>query len=206
MMKTSRIRIAAASLLLVSQAAAFISLVSPSASWTRIDAAPSDDELLRNDGCDRRGFMARLVTLGTAASIASPTGAQATYSAYSRREEDWQRRVEKGEIQVSSAKALRQQLREIAPMNSERSKIFCPNGTTSNVSPLMENKCNDKLTMPSVFGRTEDAVGNSIPGFANRDGAAYRSAGVLVEDGTKTLQAIGGFPDYSRTVSNLGSR
>jgi hypothetical protein len=34
------------------------------------------------------------------------------------------------EIKVSSARELRAQLREIAPMNDDgRSKIFCPNGT-----------------------------------------------------------------------------
>lgn len=45
------------------------------------------------------------------------------------------------EIKISSARELRAQLREIAPMNSEGSKIFCPNGPSANVSPLMENKC-----------------------------------------------------------------
>lgn len=70
------------------------------------------------------------------------------------------------EIQFSSARDLKKQLREIAPMNSENSKVFCPNGPSSAVSPLMENKCGDRMATPSVFGRTEDIVGNSIPGFS----------------------------------------
>jgi len=28
----------------------------------------------------------------------------------------------------------------------------------------MENKCGDRLALPSVYGRTQDVVGNSIPG------------------------------------------
>lgn len=92
--------------------------------------------------------------------------AEASYSAYTRREEDWKQREEKGEIKISSARQLRAQLREIAPMNDEGSKIFCPNGASAAVSPLMENKCGDRLAMPSVYGRYDDAMGNSIPGFA----------------------------------------
>ena len=49
------------------------------------------------------------------------------------------------EIKYSSSRDLRAQLREIAPMNSEGSKIFCPNGPSANVSPLMENKCGGKF-------------------------------------------------------------
>ena len=33
------------------------------------------------------------------------------------------------------------------------------------VSPLMENKCGDRMAMPSVYGRADDAMGNSVPGF-----------------------------------------
>ena len=50
-------------------------------------------------------------------------------------------------------------------MNDEGSKIFCPNGSSAAVSPLMENKCGDRQALPSVYGRTEDNMGNSIPGF-----------------------------------------
>jgi len=96
------------------------------------------------------------------------------------------------EIKISSSRSLKAQLNEIAPMNSERAKIFCPNGPSSNVSPLMENKCGDRMAIPSVYGRTEDTVGNSIPGF---NGGYYPSVG----GGTGSLSAspdIGGFPSY----------
>ena len=35
------------------------------------------------------------------------------------------------DINISSARDLRSQLREIAPMNNEGSKLFCPNGESS---------------------------------------------------------------------------
>jgi hypothetical protein len=80
------------------------------------------------------------------------------------------------EIQYSNAAKLRAQLREIAPMNDDgRSKIFCPNGTSSAVSPLMENKCGDRQALPSVFGRTDDAMGNSVPGFGGPSPSALRA-------------------------------
>ena len=77
-------------------------------------------------------------------------------------------------------------------MNSEgRSKIFCPNGASANVSPLMENKCSDVLmAIPSVYGRSEDITGNSIPGFK---GGFYNS-GIESSSG---VQALGGFPEYN---------
>ena len=101
------------------------------------------------------------------------------------------------EIKYSSSRDLRAQLRDIAPMNSEGSKIFCPNGPSANVSPLMENKCGgtlvwcillhwqhitcrnlshntlfgwssiDRQALPSVYGRNNDIMGNSIPGFGS---------------------------------------
>jgi hypothetical protein len=74
-------------------------------------------------------------------------------------------------------------------MNNESNKLFCPNGPSSNVSPLMENKCGDRLATPSVFGRSQDIVGNSIPGFA---GGRY---GGLGESTSLTAEA-GGFPKY----------
>lgn len=102
--------------------------------------------------------------------------AVASYKAYARREEDWKERADKGEIQFSNAAKLRAQLREIAPMNDDgRSKIFCPNGTSSAVSPLMENKCGDRQALPSVFGRTDDAMGNSVPGFGGPSPSALRA-------------------------------
>ena len=73
------------------------------------------------------------------------------------------------EIKYSNAAQLRSQLREIAPMNDAGSKIFCPNGTSAAVSPLMENKCGDRQALPSVYGRSEDTMGNSIPGFGSAD-------------------------------------
>lgn len=63
-------------------------------------------------------------------------------------EKDWQERQEKGQINYKSAGDLRKQLREIAPMNTVDSKIFCPNGPSAAVSPLMENKCGDRLAIP----------------------------------------------------------
>jgi hypothetical protein len=68
------------------------------------------------------------------------------------------------EVKISTASSLRAQLRDIAPMNEE-TKIFCPNGASAAVSPLMENRCGDRQALPSVYGRSDDAMGNSIPGF-----------------------------------------
>ena len=74
-------------------------------------------------------------------------------------------------------------------MNTENSKVFCPNGPSSAVSPLMENKCGDRMATPSVFGRTEDIVGNSIPGF---NGGKYGGVG----SSTSLAGDVGGFPKY----------
>ena len=60
-------------------------------------------------------------------------------------------------------------------MNDAGSKIFCPNGPSAAVSPLMENKCGDRQALPSVYGRTEDAMGNSIPGFAGANASTLRA-------------------------------
>ena len=130
--------------------------------------------------------------VAAAAVSTSPRSASATYSAFTRREQDWQERLDKGEVQVSSARDLRRRLREIAPMNDEGSKIFCPNGPSSAVSPLMENKCGDREAIPSVYGRTQDVVGNSIPGFS---GGRYTSN---IQSGVSSNVAseIGGFPSY----------
>jgi hypothetical protein len=76
-------------------------------------------------------------------------------------------------------------------MNNEKSKIFCPNGPSSNVDPMMENKCSDRMALPSVYGRTEDIVGNSIPGFS---GGKYGSIGS--GSSTSLTAEVGGFPKY----------
>lgn len=92
------------------------------------------------------------------------------------------------EVQYSSARDLKRQLQEVAPMNVAKSQVFCPNGPSSAVSPLMENKCNDQMAMPSVFGRSDDILGNSIPGA---------TPGYI--GGTSSLRAgadTGGFPAY----------
>jgi len=96
------------------------------------------------------------------------------------------------DINVSTARDLRTQLREIAPQNTEASYKFCPNGPSAAVSPLMENKCGDRLATPSVFGRSEDIAGNSIPGLANgRLPSSVSGSGAL-----NTNPAVGGFPSY----------
>ena len=126
----------------------------------------------------------------------SPTApAHATYSAYTRREEDWQERRTKDEINFGTAKSLRTQLAEIAPQNTERSRIFCPNGPSAAVSPLMENRCGDQMATPSVFGRTEDVLGNSIPGFT--EGYSFSKA---------SGAEIGGMPEYGFTVTASGRK
>jgi hypothetical protein len=122
-----------------------------------------------------RAFGGGIVLVGSTISILAnnPEVSSASYTAYARREQDWEERKKEGAIEIKTARDLRKQLAEIAPMNNDaRSKIFCPNGQTANVSPLMENKCSDRLAIPSVYGRTEDAVGNSIPGF---NGGRYTS-------------------------------
>jgi hypothetical protein len=137
---------------------------------------------------------AALVTVGTFTSVVEPAGA--TYSAYSHREDDWQQRQKDGAVQFSSAASLRSQLREIAPMNASERRLFCPNGTPSAVSPLMENKCGDRLAMPSVYGRTEDTMGNSIPGFAG----GFYSSGMTSSaiSSSSSMADTGGLPSYSK--------
>ena len=54
----------------------------------------------------------------------------------------------------------------------------------------MENKCSDRLAAPSVFGRTNDVVGNSIPGF---QGSYKAGAG---SDSSYLMESVGGFPTY----------
>lgn len=142
----------------------------------------------------RNLLLAGVVSFGaTLALTSSPKAASASYTAFTQREEDWEKRKKTGDIQVSSARSLRKQLAEIVPENSEGSKIFCPNGMASSVSPMMENKCGEQEAMVSVFGRTEDSVGNSIPGFK---GGRFPSA---IPGNSGSLSAnpnVGGFPKY----------
>ncbi|KAL7512894.1 hypothetical protein ACHAXN_010036 [Cyclotella atomus] len=157
-----------------------------STSSIRLNAQPNNqhDEAsvsvsTRRNALQKSAGVAFSILLGgtTAASEAN-----ASYSAYTRREEDWKQREKNGDIKISSARELRAQLREIAPMNSEGSKIFCPNGPSANVSPLMENKCGDRLALPSVYGRNNDIMGNSIPGFGSVGAANAASISTLREE------------------------
>jgi len=148
------------------------------------------------DNSRRRAFETIFAgSIGVIGSLALPKEASATYSAYAAREKDWEERVEKGEIKITTARQLRQQLAEIAPMNSEGARIFCPNGPSAAVTPLMENRCSDiRMAAPSVYGRTTDVVGNSVPGF-NYNGAKSMPGG----SGQVMLSAdplIGGMPKY----------
>jgi hypothetical protein len=145
-------------------------------------------------------FTKNMLTVYMISSISSvalllltPLSASASYSAYAHREEDWQQRVSQNAIQVTTPKVLRDQLREIAPMNEERSRIFCPNGPSAAVSPLMENRCSDlRQATPSVFGRSDDVVGNSIPGFSKEWTSSIYSSSA----------DPGGLPEYGFTKSN----
>eukprot|EP00594_Rhizosolenia_setigera_P007293 CAMPEP_0178942554 /NCGR_PEP_ID=MMETSP0789-20121207/2062_1 /TAXON_ID=3005 /ORGANISM="Rhizosolenia setigera, Strain CCMP 1694" /LENGTH=192 /DNA_ID=CAMNT_0020621983 /DNA_START=61 /DNA_END=639 /DNA_ORIENTATION=- len=143
---------------------------------------------------DRRTMLSKgFGLLGISAALTGgPSEASASYSAYTNREKDWEARKASGDINISTARDLKAQLREIAPMNDEKSYKFCPNGPSSNVSPLMENKCGDKLAIPSVYGRTADITGNSIPGSA---ALASRYA---PSSGSGLSAEIGGFPAYPK--------
>jgi len=131
-----------------------------------------------------------LATSTLTVATAAPPPAAATYTAYTQREQDWEERIANGKVQVSSARSLRSQLKEIVPMNDESSKIFCPNGPSAAVSPLMENKCGDRQALPSVYGRTDDAMGNSVPGFK---GGKYESG---FGPSTLSAESVGGYPVY----------
>jgi hypothetical protein len=156
-------------------------------------SAENNDNLLENEQpTSRRKMMRNTMALFGATAMAAPRSAEATYSAYAAREKDWEERLGNGEVKVTSARQLRKQLIDIAPMNNEGQMMFCPNGLSSAVSPMMENKCGERLAMPSVYGRTQDIVGNSIPGF---DGGKYPGQ---IPGGVGTLNAAsaGGFPSY----------
>mmetsp|Transcript_22075 Transcript_22075/g.39334 ORF Transcript_22075/g.39334 Transcript_22075/m.39334 type:complete len:191 (-) Transcript_22075:209-781(-) len=149
---------------------------------------------LSAESCNRREafFGMAAAAMATVSAVVPVEPAAAKYSDYSRREKDWQERQAKGDVKYSSAKDLRKQLAEIVPQNSEGSKVFCPNGPSAAVSPLMENKCSDTLmALPSVYGRTNDSMGNSIPGF--QSGYDWSSN---VGASSSITSAVGGFPGY----------
>jgi len=108
-----------------------------------------------------------VAAFGVVTTLTTTQRANASYSAFTNREKDWEARQKSGEVKYSDARKLRADLLEVAPMNTSSSKIFCPNGPSSAVSPLMENRCGDRQATASVFGRTEDIVGNSIPGLTS---------------------------------------
>mmetsp|Transcript_11981 Transcript_11981/g.15624 ORF Transcript_11981/g.15624 Transcript_11981/m.15624 type:complete len:171 (+) Transcript_11981:345-857(+) len=140
---------------------------------------------------ERRTFLRNAfasIVVGTTIMGENVRPAEATYSAYTAREQDWEARKKSGDVKYSSARDLKSQLREIAPMNA-KGEIFCPNGPSANVTPMMENKCGDRLAMPSVYGRTEDIVGNSIPGFSKD-----YNFGSPTLTGSQTS-----FPEYEKT-------
>ena len=130
-------------------------------------------------------------TAFTSTIVGAPEPAAASYTAYVQREKDWDDRQKQGAVTFSNAKSLRAQLKEIVPQNSEGSKIFCPNGMSSAVSPLQENKCGDQLAMPSVYGRTSDVVGNSVPGV---QGGLQRYP--TTSSSQLSASDVGGFPKY----------
>eukprot|EP01082_Thalassiosira_pseudonana_P001835 g1448.t1 g1448 contig10:2113800-2114604(+) len=142
------------------------------------DGVSSSLDISRRSALQKSAAVAVSSLFGAAVVGGAVQPSEASYSAYLHREEDWANRAKSGEIQYSNARQLRSQLREIAPMNDEGSKIFCPNGPSAAVSPLMENKCGDRQALPSVYGRSDDAMGNSIPGFtsAGRGGGGASAA------------------------------
>ena len=177
--------------------------ISTTATHTRLlvqfKAAKNDDDELKNTNTpvlNRRqalvaGVLMAATTVSTLTINAPP--ADASYKAYAQREQDWQERIDKGEVKISTARSLRTQLKQIAPMNDESSKIFCPNGPSAAVSPLMENKCGDRQATASVYGRTQDVAGNSVPGFS---GGKYYDSG-FDRPSTTSADSVGGFPTYS---------
>jgi hypothetical protein len=132
-----------------------------------------------------------ITTTAFTTTVGAPEPAAASYTAYVQREKDWDDRQKQGAVTFSNAKSLRAQLKEIVPQNSEGSKIFCPNGMSSAVSPLQENKCGDQLAMPSVYGRTSDVVGNSVPGV---QGGLQRYP--TTSSSQLSASDVGGFPKY----------
>jgi hypothetical protein len=162
----------------------------PARQCSAIFAAMENPTESRPSTCGRREAFLGIAAAFTAVAVVGVEPASAKYSDYSRREKDWQERQASGEIKYSSARDLRKQLADIVPANSEGSKVFCPNGPSAAVSPLMENKCSDvRMALPSVYGRTTDSMGNSIPGYqAGYDWSTGSSSSIT--------SAAGGFPSY----------
>lgn len=79
----------------------------------------------------RRNALFGIIGAVGAVVVGSPEEASASYSAYTHREQDWEERKKKGEVQFKSSRDLKNELRAIVPQNSEGSKIFCPNGPSS---------------------------------------------------------------------------
>lgn len=77
-----------------------------------------------NEVCNRRDSL-KQVLAGVACGSFAVQPASAKYSDYSRREKDWQDRKQDGEVKYSSARQLKAQLQEIAPMNTASSKVRC---------------------------------------------------------------------------------
>jgi len=181
-----------------SETSAFVAPNTCSSRTSSSLAAQNDD----GASCSRRDALfgvAAAAFLGvTTGVVSTPQAAEAKYSDYSRREKDWEERQKTGDVKISTARDLRKQLAEIVPANSEGSKVFCPNGPSAAVSPLMENKCSDvRMAMPSVYGRQADVVGNSIPGFSGGYAAG-------VGAGTTSISAsIGGMPTYKENEWKL---
>lgn len=165
-----------------------------SSSFTSSCSTSTSTELFADkNNNNRRAFLRNVagVAFGSALIASNGEEASASYSAYANRERDWEDRKKTGDVAFSDSKDLKRQLREVAPMNSSKSLMFCPNGPSSNVSPLMENKCDDdRMATASVFGRTEDIVGNSIPGF---NGKKYGGA---AGGASTSLANEVGFPKY----------
>lgn len=159
-------------------------------STTLLQAEPSSPCSRRDAFVGMAATAFATTTMAVVVVAANPSPANAKYSDYSRREQDWQARQSSGAVKYSNAKELRNQLAEIVPANNEGSKVFCPNGPSAAVSPLMENKCSDvRMALPSVYGRSNDVAGNSIPGF--QSGYDWSTGG-----GSSISAAAGGFPAY----------
>ena len=195
-----------------SEAAAFVAPPNTTPSSRVVSGTTSSLAAVQNNDdattqCSRRDALfgvaaAAFLGVTTGAVATPPQAAEAKYSDYSRREKDWEERQKKGEVKISTARDLRKQLAEIVPANSEGSKVFCPNGPSSAVSPLMENKCSDVLmAMPSVYGRQADVVGNSIPGF----NSGY-ALGLGEGTSTSISASIGGMPSYKENEWKLRNK
>ena len=63
--------------------------------------------------------MTSSVAVQITVAIGAPQEAKASYSAYTNREQDWEARQKIGDVNVKSARDLKAQLREIAPMNAK---------------------------------------------------------------------------------------